>query len=203
MVGWLSRNSYAVPTEVGKVGTESPTFIEPVQKRKDGIEAMFSRQAKAAQQRSAVRDAPSSPSPPPHAAAASGKRKREPSSSADEVEEVKGKMGTSASSAAPSPFKRSVAKEHPIKVDDDSVDSEGNSDVEILLSHPSSPPQAQSVRSHPALALSRTELIANLEECSATIKSSFKDCQAKDKERGGRHRQRQHHLSVGFAAAEG
>jgi hypothetical protein len=146
------RNSYAVPTEVGKVGTESPTFIEPVQKRKDGIEAMFSRQAKAAQQRSAVRDAPPSS---PHAAATSGKRKREPSSSAEEVEEVKGKMGTSASSAAPSPSKRSVAKEHPIKVDDDSVDSEGNSDVEILLSGPSSPPQAQSVRPPPALALSR------------------------------------------------
>ena len=151
MVVWLSRDSYAVPTEVGKVGTESPTFIEPVQKRKDGIEAMFSRQAKAAQQRSAVRDAPPSP---PHAAAVSGKRKREPSSSADEVEEVKGKMGTSASSAAPSPSKRSVAKEHPIKVDDDSVDLEGNSDVEILLSHPSSP-QAQSVRPSPALALLR------------------------------------------------
>jgi hypothetical protein len=29
------------------VGTESPTFIEPVQKRKDGIEAMFMRQSKA------------------------------------------------------------------------------------------------------------------------------------------------------------
>jgi hypothetical protein len=117
-----------VPTEVGKVGTESPTFIEPVQKRKDGIEAMFSRQAKAA--------------------AASGKRKREPSSPAEEVEEVKVKMGTSTSSAAASPSKRSVAKEHPIKVDDDSVDSEGNSDVEILLSGPSSPP-TQSVRSTP------------------------------------------------------
>jgi hypothetical protein len=37
---------YAVPPEVGKVGTESPTFIEPVNKRRDGIEAMFSRAAK-------------------------------------------------------------------------------------------------------------------------------------------------------------
>ena len=141
------------------MGTESPTFIEPVQKRKDGIEAMFSRQAKAAQQRSAVRDAPSSP--PPHAAAASGKRKREPSSSAEEVEEVKGKMGTSASSAAPSTSKRSVAREHPIKVDDDSVDSEGNSDVEILLSGPSSP-QAQSVRPPPRLGFITHEMTLNL-----------------------------------------
>ena len=38
------RNSYAVPQEVGRVGVESPTFIEPVEKRKDGIEALFSRQ---------------------------------------------------------------------------------------------------------------------------------------------------------------
>ncbi|KAA1475767.1 DUF159 domain-containing protein [Dentipellis sp. KUC8613] len=35
---------YPVPKEVGKVGTESPTFIEPISKRKDGIEAMFTKQ---------------------------------------------------------------------------------------------------------------------------------------------------------------
>ncbi|KAI5119339.1 hypothetical protein M0805_004016 [Coniferiporia weirii] len=39
---------YAVPTDVGKVGAESPTFIEPVAKRRDGIEAMFAKQSKAA-----------------------------------------------------------------------------------------------------------------------------------------------------------
>ena len=39
----ISR-SYAVPTEVGKVGTESPSFIEPITSRKDGIQAMFSKQ---------------------------------------------------------------------------------------------------------------------------------------------------------------
>ncbi|KAH7921125.1 hypothetical protein BV22DRAFT_1038994 [Leucogyrophana mollusca] len=38
---------YAVPQEVGKVGTESPTFIEPVAQRKDGIQAMFARQTAA------------------------------------------------------------------------------------------------------------------------------------------------------------
>lgn len=37
-------SSYAVPTEVGKVGTESPSFIEPITSRKDGIQAMFSKQ---------------------------------------------------------------------------------------------------------------------------------------------------------------
>lgn len=35
--------SYQVPKEVGKVGTESETFIHPVKNRKDGIEAMFGR----------------------------------------------------------------------------------------------------------------------------------------------------------------
>ncbi|KAL6308902.1 hypothetical protein BKA93DRAFT_762388 [Sparassis latifolia] len=35
---------YQVPKEVGKVGTESPSFIEPLAERKDGIQAMFARQ---------------------------------------------------------------------------------------------------------------------------------------------------------------
>ena len=131
-----------MPTEVGKVGTESPTFIEPVQKRKDGIEAMFSRQAKAAQHRSAVRDAPP---PPPRVAAAGGKRKRESSAPVEEVEEDKDKMGTSASSTAPTSAKRSKAKGHPIELDDD---SEGSSDVEILSAPSSS--QTQPVRHPPA-----------------------------------------------------
>jgi hypothetical protein len=33
-----------VPKEVGKVGTESDKFIEPVAEREDGIKAMFSKQ---------------------------------------------------------------------------------------------------------------------------------------------------------------
>jgi hypothetical protein len=40
-------SSYQVPKEVGKVGTESRTFIEPIANRKDGIQAMFSRQKQA------------------------------------------------------------------------------------------------------------------------------------------------------------
>ena len=35
---------YAVPKEIGKIGRESSTLIEPVSKRKDGIEAMFAKQ---------------------------------------------------------------------------------------------------------------------------------------------------------------
>ncbi|KDR78411.1 hypothetical protein GALMADRAFT_245579 [Galerina marginata CBS 339.88] len=55
---------YAVPKEVGKVGTESSTFIEPVTARKDGIQAMFSKQRQKS---------PEKPSPSPT------KRKYEPS----------------------------------------------------------------------------------------------------------------------------
>lgn len=33
--------SYAVPQEVGKVGTESASFVHPVAERKDGIDAFF------------------------------------------------------------------------------------------------------------------------------------------------------------------
>jgi len=37
--------SYPVPKEVGKVGAEDPSFILPVSQRKDGIAAMFKKQA--------------------------------------------------------------------------------------------------------------------------------------------------------------
>lgn len=35
---------YQVPKEVGKVGAESPAFVQPVATRKDGIEAIFAKQ---------------------------------------------------------------------------------------------------------------------------------------------------------------
>lgn len=35
---------YAVPKEVGKVGTNDPSFVQPVAERKDGIAAMFKKQ---------------------------------------------------------------------------------------------------------------------------------------------------------------
>ncbi|KAH9922340.1 uncharacterized protein BXZ73DRAFT_91627 [Epithele typhae] len=37
--------SYPVPKEVGKVGVESPTFVQPVAARADGIHALFAAQA--------------------------------------------------------------------------------------------------------------------------------------------------------------
>jgi len=139
-LAWLA-NSYAVPKEVGKVGVQSSTFIEPVQKRKDGIEAMFSRQAKAAQQqqKSVSRDSPPGATA---AAAGSGKRKRESSSHTEEKEEEEKKKTVtqvSTTTTSFSPAKRFKVKKDPIKHDDkvDSEEEEGDSDVEILASGPS------------------------------------------------------------------
>jgi len=42
-----SLHCYPVPKEVGKVGVQSSTFIEPVSERKDGIQAMFAKQQNA------------------------------------------------------------------------------------------------------------------------------------------------------------
>jgi hypothetical protein len=144
-------NSYAVPREVGKVGVQSPTFIEPVQKRKDGIEAMFSRQAKAAQQPQ-QKSASRYTLPAAATAAGSGKRKRESSSPTEEKEEEK-ETGTSVSTTVPSsPAKRSKVKKDPIKQHDTVDSEEGNSDVEILLPSgpsPSSPPSQSPSVGHP------------------------------------------------------
>ncbi|KAN0118165.1 DUF159 domain containing protein [Russula decolorans] len=151
---------YAVPREVGKVGVQSPTFIEPVKKRKDGIEAMFSRQAKAAQQqqKSASRDTPPAAAT---AAAGSGKRKRESSSPAEErKQEQEQETGTSVSITAPSsPAKRSKVKKDPTKHDDtvDSEEEEGNSDVEILPSGPSQSKKNETRRSKAAKPKTKKE----------------------------------------------
>ncbi|KAF5376113.1 hypothetical protein D9615_007773 [Tricholomella constricta] len=63
---------YQVPKEVGKVGTESASFIEPIANRKDGIQAMFSKQASKSSEKS-----PQSLQAPK--AKASVKRSRSPS----------------------------------------------------------------------------------------------------------------------------
>jgi hypothetical protein len=41
--------SYPVPKEVGKVGTNSSTYVEPVSERKDGIASFFKRQEEKGQ----------------------------------------------------------------------------------------------------------------------------------------------------------
>jgi len=55
---------YTVSLEVGKVGNESPTFIEPISERKDGIVAMFASQGSQKSKSSPVKRKRSA-SPPP------------------------------------------------------------------------------------------------------------------------------------------
>jgi hypothetical protein len=63
---------YQVPLEVGKVGTESPSFIEPVATRKDGIQAMFQRQRQSQSNNKRTR----TPSPVPSSVSSSSPRKK-------------------------------------------------------------------------------------------------------------------------------
>lgn len=107
---------YAVPREVGKVGVESPTFIEPVEKRKDGIEALFTRQQAATKARGS---APASP--------ARGKRKRESSplvEAADPASPKRLDRGRDVKTGRPTP----------IDVDVDDASEAADSDVKILPS---------------------------------------------------------------------
>ena len=53
----ITSTNPTVPKEVGKVGTESPAFIQPITERKDGIRAMFAKQ----QRRSPSPSKPSAP----------------------------------------------------------------------------------------------------------------------------------------------
>jgi hypothetical protein len=79
----LADPSYPVPPEVGKVGKESPTFIQPVSERSDGIKSFFNKQTTPAisKPKAGVKD--EHPSPPP-----SNKVKQEIKT---EDNEVKGK----------------------------------------------------------------------------------------------------------------
>ncbi|KAI6118106.1 hypothetical protein F5141DRAFT_1194616 [Pisolithus sp. B1] len=54
---------YQVPKEVGKVGAESPTFIQPLSTRKDGIQAMFAKQRTKQEATAKRKREPSSPVP--------------------------------------------------------------------------------------------------------------------------------------------
>ncbi len=136
-------NSYAVPQQVGRVGVESPTFIEPVEKRKDGIEALFTRQAasttakktagpstlKVASQKKEEEDEPKALASP-----AGGKRKREPSPLVGVKRETASPSTKPLDRGHDTEAERPIAAE-PIDVDDASevVDS----DVEILSGRPS------------------------------------------------------------------
>jgi len=54
---------YQVAKEVGKVGTESAKFIEPISNRKDGIMAMFAKQRSKQAKSSVKRKRSASPTP--------------------------------------------------------------------------------------------------------------------------------------------
>lgn len=58
-------NSYPVSPDVGKVGNESPSFIEPISERKDGITAMFANQGSQKSEPASPMKRKRSASPPP------------------------------------------------------------------------------------------------------------------------------------------
>ena len=69
---------YPVPKEVGKVGTESPTFIESISKRKDGIEAMFAKQGSKSEKGKETKEEARTPTPTkPASKVGQSKRKRQ------------------------------------------------------------------------------------------------------------------------------
>ncbi|KAK1225968.1 hypothetical protein PQX77_011036 [Marasmius sp. AFHP31] len=95
---------YQVPKEVGKVGTESPSYIVPVSQRKDGIEAMFSKQ-KQSQSRQPEAGGP----PVKRKRSSSPQLKSESQRSDDEVEIV------DAPSPSPSASKKAKTEKQPKK----------------------------------------------------------------------------------------
>ncbi|KAG6898020.1 hypothetical protein C0992_007016 [Termitomyces sp. T32_za158] len=76
---------YQVPKEVGKVGTESPTFIEPIGTRKDGIQAMFSKQVAKSKSSSQASQSKRSRSPVDPASPATKKTKIEKTEDGDVI----------------------------------------------------------------------------------------------------------------------
>lgn len=76
--------SYQVPKEVGKVGTESAAFIEPVAGRKDGIKAMFAKQTS-----SLAKPSSSQPKEQPSPSPSSVKRKRVATPPDEDAKEAK------------------------------------------------------------------------------------------------------------------
>ncbi|KIM34316.1 hypothetical protein M408DRAFT_5587 [Serendipita vermifera MAFF 305830] len=73
---FLESYSSDIPPEVGKVGNESPAFIQPIEERKDGIKASFAKQQQTPKGKRRRSITPESPSkrvkteptePPPNA----------------------------------------------------------------------------------------------------------------------------------------
>ncbi|KAF9526058.1 hypothetical protein CPB83DRAFT_858598 [Crepidotus variabilis] len=118
---------YQVPKEVGKVGTESPSFIKPVSSRKDGIEAMFSKQREKANE------------PPPstkQVTPSTPKRKK--------VEESTPPPSTSSFSTQEEP--PSPSKRLKINVSDDSNQPSSSTNAAVKKDIKSKPPNSPSKR---------------------------------------------------------
>ncbi|KAF8200355.1 hypothetical protein BJ912DRAFT_948849 [Pholiota molesta] len=108
---------YAVSKEVGKVGTESPSFIKPVAERRDGIKAMFSKQATASPSKtpttSQKRKSETSPSPSrvkDEEAETTESTSRPSKRTKTEKKEDDSKQTPSKTQVKPSPTKRKAAK---------------------------------------------------------------------------------------------
>lgn len=102
--------SYPVPPEVGKVGKESPTFIQPVSERSDGIKSFFNKQS------------PAKPKPAEPLSKAEGKP------SGEAKDEEKPEVGGPAKEELESPSNaragRSVKEEMEVKADPEGIKSE-------------------------------------------------------------------------------
>ncbi|KAG8984470.1 hypothetical protein FRB93_006564 [Tulasnella sp. JGI-2019a] len=77
---------YQVPQEVGKVGTQDPSFVKPVTERKDGIVAMFKKQERSQPTSDLKKRKASTPDAGPSASlpSASGSPKRKRGDDTDE-----------------------------------------------------------------------------------------------------------------------
>ena len=98
--------SYQVPKEVGRVGNESPSFIQPVKERKDGIQAMFQKQIQTAAKRKRTE------SPPPTSTPAGATTEAKTVQERDQQKKIK---NNTPSTPPPSPRKRAKKASTPQK----------------------------------------------------------------------------------------
>ncbi|KAF9512888.1 hypothetical protein BS47DRAFT_1297100, partial [Hydnum rufescens UP504] len=125
----VSFECYAVPKEVGKVGTDSPSFVLPISKRKDGIDALFSKQREKAKKRPTPA---SETSPNPSPTVREGKRKA--------VEKNDNETKTSTKLASSSSSVSALARDpENVNLLDPGLDDSSSDIVEIP--NPSPPPK--------------------------------------------------------------
>lgn len=155
----LHERSYAVPKEVGKVGTESSTFIEPVAARKDGIAAMFAKQEKKG--------------PSPRKPAPTKVEKVSPSPSSSPT-----KKGSTSKFSQPSTVKvksspaKSEPRSPPAKKEEDEDMSPQSSQVKNLESPTT---EGKAPRKRKLAATSTTDLSSDDDESGSELGTTHKD----------------------------